>query len=129
MEKRKTICFSVPVSTLIHAAEEKLNVKIQFSYAELMEKILDDNSSIPLISTNKIFEDFFGGEDKKERLTVIKCCFEQKFLKELVENKQDYTTFVGWKDALSLALDSDYWCLNIPATSQEDEGKNEDAEN
>jgi hypothetical protein len=54
MKKRKTIWFSVAVSTLIQAAEEKLSVKIQFSYDELMEQILHDNSSNPSVSTKNL---------------------------------------------------------------------------
>lgn len=122
MEKRKTIWFSVPISTLIQAAEERASVKIQFSYDDLMEQMLDDNSSSPSISTKNIFKDFLGGDDgTQERLTAIKCRFGQSFLKELVENKNGYSTSVSWKDALSLALDQNYWCLNIPADAQEED--------
>ena len=65
MEKRKTIWFSVPISTLIQAAEEKSSVEIQFSYDELMEQILNDNSSSPSISAKNIFKNFF--------VHIIKC--------------------------------------------------------
>lgn len=128
MEKRKTVWFSVPISTLIQAAEEKSSVKIQFSHDELMEQILDDNYASHSISTEKIFKDLFSRDnnDEEERLTAIKCCFEQSFLKELVENKNGYTTSVSWKDALSLALDQNYWYLNIPADIQDEDEEDED---
>lgn len=129
MEKRKTVWFSVPISTLVQAAEEKSDVRIQFSYDELMEQILDDNSSSPSLSTKKVFNDFFGGSDEdQERLTAIKCRFGQTFLKELVESKKGYDTSVSWKDALSLALDQNYWSLNIPSDAQEDDDEESDEE-
>jgi hypothetical protein len=125
MEKRKTIWFSVPISTLIQAAEEHSSIKIQFSHDELMEQILDDNSSDSFLSTKNIF-DFMGKADsQQERLTVIKCRFGQSFLKELIEKKKGYTSSLSWKDALLLALDKTHWSLNIPANSRDEEEEEE----
>ena len=129
MEKRKTVWFSVPVSTIIQAAEEKSDVEIQFSYDELMEQILDDSSSRPPISAKNIFKDLFREDSsEQESLTAIKCCFGQSFLKELVENKNGYTTSISWKDALSLTLDQNRWCLNISATDEDDEVEDDEVE-
>ncbi len=126
MEKRKTIWFSVPISTLVQSAEEKASVEIHFSYDELMEQILDENSYNPLVSSANILQDFLSiGKVKQESLTSIKCRFKQSLLKELVEHKNGYNTSVSWKDALFLALDSSNWVLNIPSDTQDEDEDNE----
>jgi hypothetical protein len=120
MEKRKTIWFYVPISTLIKAAEEKSNVKVQFSHDELMTQILDNNYSGVNISPENILKDILGGQrDKKEKKVAIKLNFEHNYLKKIVEESKGYSTSISWKDALYLALDNTNWCLNIPATVKE----------
>jgi hypothetical protein len=66
IEKRTTIWFSVPISTLIQAAEEKSNVTIRFSYDELMEQWLDDSSSTSSSSVKNIVTSLFGGHNNEE---------------------------------------------------------------
>ena len=66
IEKRTTIWFSVPISTLIQAAEEKSNVTIRFSYDELMEQWLDDSSSTSSSSVKNIVTSLFGGHNDEE---------------------------------------------------------------
>ena len=126
MEKRKTIWFSVLISELIQAAEEKSSITIQISYDELMKQILDDSSLSTSISAKSIFGDFLGTTNNEERSTVVQCRFEQSFLKGLLERKEGYSISVNWKTALSLALDPNYWGLNIPAKAEEEEYEDEE---
>lgn len=124
MEKHKTIWFSVPVSTLIQAAEEKSDIKIELSYDELMEQVLDEKistSSIAAnITANKVIENLFGqGNHPDESLVFIKGRFSHSVLKELIENKSGYSDSVSWKDALHLVLDHNRWSLTVPAVVEE----------
>lgn len=124
MEKRKKIWFSVPISTLIQAAEDKTEIEIAISYDKLMEQILDDNSSSRSPVVKKALQDLLSSDvdgDDEERMTYVECHFEQSFLKGLIENKEGYTSSVGWKDALFLTLDRSFYCLNIPPSNDSDD--------
>lgn len=122
MEKRKIIWLYVPISTLIKAAENKSNVPIHLSYDELMDQILDDSSSTSSSSVKNIVTSLFGGDNnEEERMTAIKCRFSQSLLRQLVESKNGYNDSITWKDALLLALDKNFYSLDIPASSEEED--------